>query len=87
MSKHGARVDPSVEVLGGYMAGRQGRLFQAEAGRMRVLRNGSSFVIADMRGERGDQHERLLQVTGYPRTIRLDAFDTTLGEAVGCVAQ
>src|SRR5689334_24231655 len=55
---HRARLHPAVEIRAGDVAKRERRLAQRAAVVVRLLRDLSRAVVADVRRERGDQHER-----------------------------
>src|SRR2546427_11981212 len=82
LSRHCFRADPLVELLGAHVAQREGRLFQGGALLVRLLGDLRGLVVADMRVERGDEHERVLQQLGDALAPRLDSRRAMVAEAL-----
>src|SRR5574337_141806 len=61
---HLPRLHPGVELLGRDEAERERRLAQARAFLVRLLRDLSRLVVADVRVQRGHQHQRTLHQLG-----------------------
>ncbi len=69
------------------MAQLDGRLLQRAALLVRRLGNLRRLVVADMRVQRGDQHQRLSHQLLNPSLIRLNALDAVDGEGGGGVGK
>ena len=68
------------------MAERDGGLLQRGALLVRLLRDLGRLVVADVRVEAGDEHERVLQVALDHRAVRLDALGALVVEAHAGIA-
>ena len=64
---------PLVELLRADVAQRERGVAQRRALAMRLLGDRRGLVVADVRVERGDQHQRALHQLGDARAVRLDA--------------
>src|SRR5579883_3006972 len=78
---HGLRPHPPVEVLGREQAKRHSGFFERRAFLMSLLSHLGGIVIADMRIQRGDQHQAVLQIGGDARAFRIDTNHTMFAEA------
>src|SRR3954468_24972192 len=85
--RHRGRLDPAVEIRAGYIAERERRFAKRAAVVVRFLRYLRGAVVADVRRERGDQHERALQELADARLVRLDAARTMLLERAAAVGK
>src|SRR5207253_2033737 len=72
--------DDAVELLAGEEAELDGRLAERLPLAVGLLRHLGGLVIADVRIERGHQHERVFQVVLDLLPVRLDADHAVLGE-------
>jgi hypothetical protein len=76
-----------VEVLAADVAERQRRFAQRAAVAVRALGDLGGAVVADVRGQRGDQHQRALEQFGDALAPRLDAAHAVRLEAAHAVGQ
>ena len=77
----------AVEFLTGEMAEDDGRLPERALVLVRVFGDGGGVVVADVRVERGHEHQRIADVLGDPLLVGLDADDGELAERVARVAE
>nr|GEU28044.1 chaperone protein DnaJ A6, chloroplastic [Tanacetum cinerariifolium] len=84
---HVDRYDPLVELFGRHVAERQCRLLQGRAFVLGFLGDGRGLVVADVRRQRGDQHQRALHQLGNAPKVGLDPVDAMLLEAAHAVGQ
>src|SRR5882672_10452867 len=87
LADHGLRPDPLVELLRCHIAERERRLLQGRAFLVRLLRDLRRLVVADVRVERGDEHERVPQQLLDALAPGLDAGRAVLVEPRGAVGQ
>src|SRR3954463_6551199 len=84
---HRRRLDPAVEIFCPDEAERKRRFAQRRAVAMRLERDLRRVLVADVRVECGDEHERLLDVALDARAVRLDAARTALVERPDAIGQ
>src|SRR5207248_11528058 len=84
---HRPRLDPAVEVLAAHIAQSERRFAQRAAFAVRFLRDLGRPVIADVRRERGHQHQRALEELTHARGVRLDAARAMLLERAAAVGE
>src|SRR5687767_14795791 len=54
---------------------------------VRSLRDLGGIVVADVRIQSGDEHQRIVEILLDAHAVRLDANDAVLAQAVGSVGQ
>src|SRR5687767_10108444 len=84
---HRVGAHPAVEVLRAYVTERKRGVAQRAALAVRLLRDLGRAVVADVRRERGDQHERALEKLADAWLVRLDAARAVLLERAAAVGQ
>src|SRR3989440_3114884 len=84
---HVLRMHPLIELLGGDETELQRRFFQGDAFLVRRLRDLRRFVVADVRVESSDQHQRLPHQLRDALAVRLDADRAVVVEAPAPVGE
>ena len=84
---HRVGAHPAVEVRRAHVAQRERGLAQRGALAVRLLRDLGGAVVADVRRERGHQHERALDQLADARLVRLDAARAMLLERAAAVGE
>src|SRR5215472_19008696 len=84
---HLLRPHPLLELLLRDVAERDGRLLEGGAFAMRLLRDRGGLVVADVRIERRDEHQRALKQLTDALAVGLDATRAVLIEALHSVGQ
>src|SRR5258708_40037665 len=82
-SEHPLGPHPLLELLGRDVAQRERRLLEGGSFLVRLLRDLRGLVVADVRVERGDEHEGILQELGDALAPRRDARGAMIAEAPG----
>src|SRR6266513_4143469 len=80
-SDHLLRPNPLVELFRRDVPQRERGRLERGALPVRLLRDLRRLVVADVRVERGDEHERILQELGDALAPRLDAGSTRLNSS------
>src|SRR5436305_1418858 len=84
---HLFRLDVTVELLAGEKAEFDCGLAKADAFLVCVLGYLGGVVVANVRVESRDEHERVAQVLVYARAVEFNPFDAELDEAAAGVFQ
>src|SRR5690349_13180252 len=84
---HRRRLHPAVEVRAAHVTERERRFAKRGALAMRLLRDLGRAVVADVRRERGHEHERALEQRRDARRVRLDAARAVLVERPAAVGE
>ena len=87
MAEHRARLHPAVEIVGAEFAQLERRLAQPQPLGMRVLGDARRAVIADVRRQRGDEHQRRAQQRIDAGTVDVEPAHAMVGEAAHRICQ
>jgi len=82
---HVLRFDEGVEFFGGDVAEFEGGFAKADLGVVGGFGDLSGLVVTDFRNERGDEHERIIDVMLDLFGVGFDADDAVFDEAVAGV--
>ena len=79
--------DPLVELLGGYEAEGHGGFFEAGGLLVSFFCDLCGFVVADMRVQRGDEHEGIFNIAFDDWEVRLDADGAVVVEGMASLGE